>query len=321
MIFLILKIIGIILLILLLIILAVLAVILFVPIKYELTASKYDKVLAVAKASWLFKLLRVYVDYDQAREGEALHIRAKAAFLTLYQSPPVKKAPDSREKQETSKEAAASPAPEGAAKKPPAEETAAKAEETAAKTEEKEPQAAQQESQKAPPKAAEAEPQTQVTVSHPPEEKKKEAKEGSKKKACMPDPDKESLSDKLEKLRDKKEKIMALIEDEQNQVWLHKTLFRLRQLLIYLMPDIRKLYLHFGFKDPSLTGRLLGGLSTMYGLFRDRMTLEPEFEKEILEGEVMIGGSIRVIRLLIYVLPCILNPKFFRLIKQIRQLK
>ena len=53
MIFLILKIIGIILLILLLIILAVLAVILFVPIKYELTASKYDKVLAVAKASWL----------------------------------------------------------------------------------------------------------------------------------------------------------------------------------------------------------------------------------------------------------------------------
>ena len=113
---------------------------------------------------------------------------------------------------------------------------------------------------------------------------------------------------------------MTIIEDEKNQLWLKKLITRLKKLLIYLVPQIDKLYLHFGFKDPSSTGKTLGLLSLLYPVCEDRMQLEPEFESQILEGEAAIKGRIRLIRLVAFAVPSFINPRFFKLIKQVKRI-
>jgi hypothetical protein len=130
----------------------------------------------------------------------------------------------------------------------------------------------------------------------------------------------EQLQRKAEEIRVKKDRVMTIIEDEKNQLWLKKLITRLKKLLIYLVPQIDKLYLHFGFKDPSSTGKTLGLLSLLYPVCEDRMQLEPEFESQILEGEAAIKGRIRLIRLVAFAVPSFINPRFFKLIKQVKRI-
>ena len=68
----------------------------------------------------------------------------------------------------------------------------------------------------------------------------------------------EKLKQSVEKLAEKKNSLMELIQDADNQ-----SLFRLlwKQtggVFRHIRPRKLRLYLHFGFQDPSLTGKLLG---------------------------------------------------------------
>ena len=130
----------------------------------------------------------------------------------------------------------------------------------------------------------------------------------------------ESLQRKAEEIRVKKDRVMKIIEDEKNQRWLSKVLMRLKSLILYLIPQIDKLYLHFGLKDPASTGKMLGMLSLLYPVCEDRMDLEPEFAMQIMEGEGAVKGRIRLVRALVFAVPSFVNPTFFKLIKQIKNI-
>ena len=67
--FLILKIIGILLLIVLGIILSVLAIVLFVPVRYQLSAEKERKIQAKVGLSWLAGAIRIQTGYDEGKTG------------------------------------------------------------------------------------------------------------------------------------------------------------------------------------------------------------------------------------------------------------
>ena len=67
--FLILKIIGILLLIVLGIILSVLAIVLFVPVRYQLSAEKERKIQAKVWLSWLAGAIRIQAGYDEGKTG------------------------------------------------------------------------------------------------------------------------------------------------------------------------------------------------------------------------------------------------------------
>ena len=79
-IFLILKILGILLLILLLLILFFAVVVLFVPVRYRLTASRYEKLKGELLISWLLRGISLRVFYD----GRAF-ARGKVLWFRLFE--------------------------------------------------------------------------------------------------------------------------------------------------------------------------------------------------------------------------------------------
>lgn len=129
----------------------------------------------------------------------------------------------------------------------------------------------------------------------------------------------DAVISKAQSLYDKKE-IVARILDE-NETYIDRSLVRLKKLLIHIMPKIDRLYLHFGFEDPATTGKVLGYLSVLYPACQDKMELVPEFEEKVFEGEVKLHGHIFIIVVLVYVLPIVLNKRFFAIMKKLRKMK
>lgn len=80
------------------------------------------------------------------------------------------------------------------------------------------------------------------------------------------------------------------------------------------------MYLHFGFEDPATTGQVLGSLSILYPICGEKMELCPEFNEEILEGEVKCHGRIRPVSLAIFAVKSFLNKQFFSMVKQFKVL-
>ena len=58
--------------------------------------------------------------------------------------------------------------------------------------------------------------------------------------------------------------------------------------------------LHFGFEDPYRTGQCLAVLSMLYPFVGEYMNIQPEFEKQVLEGEAYVKGTVRAVYLVIF---------------------
>ena len=309
----ILKIAGCIILALLLLIILAILLILFVPLRYRASGTKYKDFTADADITWFMKLLHVICTFDNKREDEKLRLLVKVLGFTIYSN--------LKNEKETEKE------------KPVTEEIPEQKEVCEEKPEEKKESGTLTEEPETPaePEAEEENVFSEEEItSEIPEQPKESIKEKLKRKfrrkqtqpsfAEKIERKLEQLQKKAEKIRIKKDHVMQIIEDEKNQLWLKKMLMRLKKLIIYLVPQIDKLYLHFGFKDPSSTGKTLGLLSMLYPVCEDRMQLEPEFETQVLEGEAAIKGRIRLIRFVAFAVPSFVNPRFIKLIKQVKRI-
>lgn len=74
------------------------------------------------------------------------------------------------------------------------------------------------------------------------------------------------------------------------------------RLLKHIFPRRIKGWVHFGTSDPALTGELLGGLSILFAMYGQGVRVTPDFEQEILEGELEVKGHLRGIVLLILII-------------------
>lgn len=129
----------------------------------------------------------------------------------------------------------------------------------------------------------------------------------------------EKLKQSVEKLAEKKNSLMELIQDADNQ-----SLFRLlwKQtggVFRHIRPRKLRLYLHFGFQDPSLTGKLLGYASVFYAYYYKTVDLVPEFQtdKLILEGDLYARGRVRAGTLLCKGVRLLFNRGCRKLIKKV----
>ena len=98
------------------------------------------------------------------------------------------------------------------------------------------------------------------------------------------------IYDKIKGLKEKKDQVQAFLEDPQNKrefALIKKQLFK---LLHHLLPKTFQARLRFGFDDPALTGQVLGIICMFYGLYGNNLSLEPDFEQTVLEGECFIKG-------------------------------
>lgn len=105
--------------------------------------------------------------------------------------------------------------------------------------------------------------------------------------------------DKIKSLTKKKEELQAFLTNEIHQSSWSRLRQEIWRLLKFLKPKRLVLNIHFGFEDPSVTGKVLAALSMLYPFYLHHVNLEPEFDEKILEGNAYIKGTVRGLHLLI----------------------
>ncbi|MGI6002089.1 MAG: hypothetical protein ACOX74_00500 [Lachnospiraceae bacterium] len=130
------------------------------------------------------------------------------------------------------------------------------------------------------------------------------------------------LQRKAEAIKKKKDQVMAILNNPDNRICVSRIFRNLKKLLYRLRPELKRLYLHFGFEDPAATGKMLGAVSWLYPFCTDAMEVVPEFQtdKLIFESDVQAEGRIRLIWPAVFAVTSLLNRRFFRLVKQIRNI-
>lgn len=319
---LILKIIGIVLLALLLLLLLVLGLVLFVPVRYRIYASYYNELKFSASLTWLLRLLRINAKFDKEFSYEG-----KIAFFKFL---------DGSSEEDVSKEEENSSAKDASGKASSAKDK----KEKNVFDDDFEDEELDENAGKA---GEEEQSSTGVKTEHFDEFYNEEFREGE----LGPGPDIDEsrkveagksntnltilvrkfkrilslIADSLRKVKGAKEKlfkkinhIKELVTDEENKAFLAFIIQRLKELLKLLKPKKYKIDLHFGFEDPSTTGKILMYLSVLYGLTGLDMKINPDFEEEVKEGEILLKGSFQLFFLVIIVVKLFLNKKFKELV-------
>ena len=313
-----LKLIGIVLLVILGLIVLILVIVLLTPIRYRIGASKYQTIQAEGKVTWLFRLVEMVFKLDTgAEEGKRLHLSFRIAWLKLYDN---QKPKEKRIKQKKTRKTKSKPESEQLEKVI----QSAKPEQPEAKVQPiKTEQATEMKNEM--PKAVH--PEKILRLAKNAANKILSLIRGVFSLICsiLSIPSKimdglEKLENFFTKLREKKEAFLAFYNEAHNHQWFTAFWHRLKKLLLKILPRADRLYLHFGFEDPATTGQVLGGLSILYPICGEKMELCPEFNEEILEGEVKCHGRIRPVSLVIFAVKSFLNKQFFSMVKQFKGL-
>lgn len=111
-----------------------------------------------------------------------------------------------------------------------------------------------------------------------------------------------------------------LMEETHIQAFL-----RLKKELIFFIkkikPDKIKGYIRFGLEDPYNTGRVLAMLSVLYPFYGENFQIHPEFEREIIEGDVFFKGRIHLMHLLLVLSRLYFDKNVKTAYKKLKELK
>lgn len=109
----------------------------------------------------------------------------------------------------------------------------------------------------------------------------------------------QTICDKIRVVQEKKDEIVAFIEDEIHQQFFKRIKIELLRLLRFMRPKKMRANVRFGFEDPYKTGKVLAILSMMYPFYGRHITIQPEFEETVLAGDLYIKGKFRCVYLVI----------------------
>lgn len=307
---LILKIVGIILLILLALVLLFLLLLVFVPFFYRGEGSYYDnKPYAKFRIRYLFPLLQVYISYtDEKPEG-----KVKVFGFTVYDFFAPQETEESKSVKEKSKRNADD-----------AKDKGRKTEMNPSAEAELPPDPDVSSEPKLP---AEPEPLAEMAEDEP------EPKTFFEKIAYFVEVIKEKLLGILTKLKEIKEKGLQLKEKithitqqikfyygvwqmDVTQAAFQKAKRALLRLWKSIRPKKGMVKLHLGTGDSGSTGQICGIFGMMYPFVGKYVMIEPDFEKQIYEGDFYFKGHITVFALL-RVVWIVLFDKDIRVLRKI----
>ena len=106
--------------------------------------------------------------------------------------------------------------------------------------------------------------------------------------------------EKLESLSEKKDKIIKELEDSVHQKAFSKAKKETGKLLKRWKPKVIKGTVRFGFEDPCHTGQALAAFSIIYPFIGEFLSIEPNFERRILKGDVKVRGGFRMVPLVCF---------------------
>lgn len=357
-IFLILKILGILLLTLLLLILFFAVVVLFVPVRYRLTASRYEKLKGELLVSWLLRGISLRVFYD----GRAL-ARGKVLWFRLFEKqlwPFEEEEADGEFGEATGPTEIGRPKAEAREREEKWPEAERPESEQPEAGETEEPDGLGKKKAEQPPlpqeeegKEEEFEERLRATELSPSEGREKEEPDSSGPSAIgrrlfwrlmeivkrfirkligkisgffrnfhqslkrLPKIWTE-IKNKLADGRKSFERMREILTNEENREVFRLLVSRGKKLFRHVRPKKIKGKLQFGFSDPYRTGQVLTAVSPFYGLYAKELELIPDFEHEVLKGEISVKGRIRMGVVLWTGIRLFLNKNFRRLLKRFR---
>lgn len=277
----ILSILGIILLILLGILLAAVLLVLFVPVVYRGSGSAHA---GNYQVRFRFRWLFGLVRGEFAYPEEGV-LRIKALWLTVFDSGRKRQNAEAAEEKEQAPEAVAE-----ISKKSDGNAEAAEASQDSAKAD------------------ASESPQDQPR---------------KQEKCPEQEPQKEPLSAKLSALKEKLQPYLAIVRDEDNQALVRHALGRLGRILKSIRPRVLRLEALIGTGEPDTTGYVYGAFWAIKPFFgrKCRIAITPDFERQVLEGEVFLRGHVMAVVLLHHIVRVILDKRLRQLLDQLKKIK
>lgn len=340
-IFLILKLLGILLLILLLLILLFAAAVLFVPVRYRLTASRYEKLKGELLVSWLLRGISLRVFYD----GRAL-ARGKVLWFRLFEKQLWPFEEEEAERPETERpeagwmdagqtESERTKEPDGLGKKkakqpplPQEEEGKEEEFEERLRATELSPSEGREKEEPDPALSGPSNPGIRLLLGRLKETVKRFTRKLIGKISGFFRNFHQSLKrlpkiwteikNKLADGRKSFERMREILTNEENREVFRLLASRGKKLFRHVRPKKIKGKLQFGFSDPYRTGQVLTAVSPFYGLYAKELELIPDFEHEVLKGEISVKGRIRMGVVLWTGIRLFLNKNFRRLLKRFR---
>ena len=360
-IFLILKILGILLLILLLLILFFAVVVLFVPVRYRLTASRYEKLKGELLVSWLLRgiSLRIFYDGRALARGKVLWFRlfekqlwpfeeeeaggefGEAAEPTEIGRPKAEarereeKWPEAERPESEQPEAGETEEPDGLGKKkakqpplPQEEEGKEEEFEERLRATELSPSEGREKEEPDPALSGPSNPGIRLLLGRLKETVKRFTRKLIGKISGFFRDFHQSvkripkiwteIKNKLANGRQSFERMREIFTNEENREVFRLLVSRGKKLFRHVRPRKIKGKLQFGFSDPYRTGQVLTAVSPFYGLYAKELELIPDFEHEVLKGEISVKGRIRMGVVLWTGIRLFLNKNFRRLLKRFR---
>lgn len=331
---LILKFIGITVLVILGILVLLICIVLFTPLRYQADISckgTKESLKGEIEVSWLCRIISARINLD----GSDVKILARAAWKKLYDSEAEKidaaDATDAKEKQQEAMQEE---------KKPPLVEAPQKADSPVKSANKQAPVSPVQQEICGQPDACEIhikpdvteKPDSAETDAEPKSQPKKKKRSGifsffkkiwnaitgiwEKIKYTL-----DRICANINVLSEKKDKILAFLNDEVHKGAFQKTIGELKRLLYVLCPKKIKGNVRFGFEDPYLTGKSLAVLSVLYPFWANTLTVTPEFDTQIFEGEIYLKGKVRVASFVRTSIVLLMDKCVRRTIKDIRKFK
>lgn len=128
-----------------------------------------------------------------------------------------------------------------------------------------------------------------------------------------------SFCDKIQELRSDAGHLRDMIEDDRNREAV-KLLFNEIMRILRAM-RIRKysVDLIYGFDDPALTGEITGLLSVLFLSCGRRVSIRPDFDRFRIDGDMYFKGRLMVITLMIVLWKLYFNKDFRKFFREIRR--
>ena len=104
------------------------------------------------------------------------------------------------------------------------------------------------------------------------------------------------ICDKIKALLETKERVVDFLTDERHVAAFQRVKKEITILAKHIRPRTIKGKVRFGLKDPYHTGQILAALSVLYPFYGEHVAIYPDFEHEVLEGNISMKGRISVIR-------------------------
>ncbi len=296
-------------------------IVLFVPIRYNVTGSKYDSISALVKITYLLHLIRVIVDYD----GNVARIKVKVLFFTVYKMEKVlKEESDGEELPEVKIDDSEMDVDDlielwNQEKEAEARKKEGSSVELSEKDEVKKAEKQEFSKEKEPVLKEEKELEKRAETDNKKEKNiKKEKTKKKRRKEKKPKTDKGESN--FNKYLEKAKKIYAFLTREENEGLLKFVFYKLWRLLKSVLPKKIKGDLRFGLEEPDKTAYLVGGFSLLYPYTNDKFSLTPDFNKAIIEGSLNFRGRIWIVEILYHLVVIVADKRVRRLIKEVKDL-